>query len=80
MLFARMAAIASLWLVAGPHFAAAQVPTAQVPAAQAPASGGPVDAALIADLVAAHRILADQGWSMPMAMSASAIRPIRTAI
>jgi len=51
MLFARMAAIALLSLVAGPHFAAAQ----------APASGGPVDAALIEDLVAAHHILADQG-------------------
>jgi ribulose-5-phosphate 4-epimerase/fuculose-1-phosphate aldolase len=51
MVFARMAAIALLSLVAGPHFAAAQ----------APASGGAVDAALIADLVAAHRILADQG-------------------
>jgi HCOMODA/2-hydroxy-3-carboxy-muconic semialdehyde decarboxylase len=30
-------------------------------AAQSPASGGPVDAALIEDLVAANRILADQG-------------------
>src|SRR5690242_6910502 len=29
--------------------------------AQAPVSGGPVDAALIDDLVAANRILADQG-------------------
>src|SRR5580704_18644044 len=51
MLFARMTAIALLWLMAGPDFAAAQ----------APASGGPVDAALIEDLVAANRILADQG-------------------
>src|SRR5580704_8471257 len=51
MLFARMTAIALLWHMAGPHFAAAQ----------APASGGPVDAALIEDLVAANRILADQG-------------------
>src|SRR5258708_21562448 len=51
MLFARVAAIALLSLVAGPHFAAAQ----------APASGGPVDAALIEDLVGADRILADQG-------------------
>ncbi len=51
MLFARVAAIALLSLVAGPHFAAAQ----------APVSGGPVDAALIEDLVAANRILADQG-------------------
>jgi hypothetical protein len=30
-------------------------------AAQAPVSGGPVDAQLIEDLVAANRILADQG-------------------
>jgi ribulose-5-phosphate 4-epimerase/fuculose-1-phosphate aldolase len=51
MLLARMTAIALLWLMAGPHLAAAQ----------APASGGPVDAALIEDLVAANRILADQG-------------------
>jgi HCOMODA/2-hydroxy-3-carboxy-muconic semialdehyde decarboxylase len=51
MLFARMAAIALLSLVAGAHLAAAQ----------APASGGPVEAALIEDLVAAHHILADQG-------------------
>jgi len=51
MLFARVAVIALLSLVVGPHFAAAQ----------APASGGPADTALIEDLVAAHRILADQG-------------------
>jgi ribulose-5-phosphate 4-epimerase/fuculose-1-phosphate aldolase len=51
MLLARVTAIALLSLLAGAHFAAAQ----------APASGGPLDAALIEDLVAAHRILADQG-------------------
>ena len=51
MPFARMAAIALLSLAAVPHIAAAQ----------APASGGAVDAALIDDLVAASRILADQG-------------------
>jgi HCOMODA/2-hydroxy-3-carboxy-muconic semialdehyde decarboxylase len=47
----RMAAVASLLWVAGPCLASAQ----------SPASGGPVDAALIEDLVAASRILADQG-------------------
>jgi ribulose-5-phosphate 4-epimerase/fuculose-1-phosphate aldolase len=51
MPFVRVAAFALLTLVAGSHFAAAQ----------APVTGGPVDAALIKDLVAAHRILADQG-------------------
>src|SRR5258707_8650131 len=51
MHFVRVAAVALLSLVAGPHFAVAQ----------APVSGGPVDAALIEDLVAASRILADQG-------------------
>jgi HCOMODA/2-hydroxy-3-carboxy-muconic semialdehyde decarboxylase len=47
----RMAAVALLWLVAGPTAASAQ----------SPASGGPLGAALIEDLVAANRILADQG-------------------
>jgi len=59
MLFARVAAIGLAIARGRPHFAAAQ----------APVSGGPVDAALIEDLVAANRILADQGCSMPMAMS-----------
>ena len=47
----RMAAVALLWLAAGPTAASAQ----------SPASGGPLGAALIEDLVAANRILADQG-------------------
>ena len=47
----RMAAVAVLWLAAGPTAASAQSPT----------SGGPLGAALIEDLVAANRILADQG-------------------
>ena len=47
----RMAAVAVLWLAAGPTAASAQ----------SPASGGPLGAALIEDLVAANRILADQG-------------------
>src|SRR3981189_1691840 len=47
----RMAAAAVLWLAAGPTAASAQ----------SPASGGPLGAALIEDLVAANRILADQG-------------------
>jgi ribulose-5-phosphate 4-epimerase/fuculose-1-phosphate aldolase len=47
----RMAAVALLWLAAGPSAASAQ----------SPVSGGPLDAALIEDLVAANRILADQG-------------------
>jgi HCOMODA/2-hydroxy-3-carboxy-muconic semialdehyde decarboxylase len=37
------------------------IASAHVAAAQAPASGGPVDTQLIDDLVAANRILADQG-------------------
>ncbi|MEA3024285.1 MAG: hypothetical protein QOK01_3137 [Alphaproteobacteria bacterium] len=48
---ARMAAVALLWLAAGPGAASAQ----------SLVSGGPLDAALIEDLVAANRILADQG-------------------
>jgi len=47
----RMAAVVVLWLAAGPTAASAQ----------SPASGGPLGAALIEDLVAANRILADQG-------------------
>ena len=47
----RMAAVALLWLVAGPTAASAQ----------SPASGGPLGAGVIEDLVAANRILADQG-------------------
>ena len=47
----RMAAVALLWLAAGPTAASAP----------SPASGGPLGAALIEDLVAANRILADQG-------------------
>src|SRR5262249_48226313 len=50
MFVARLAAIA-VSLIASAHVAAAQ----------APASGGPVDTQLIDDLVAANRILADQG-------------------
>jgi HCOMODA/2-hydroxy-3-carboxy-muconic semialdehyde decarboxylase len=51
MLFARLAAIVMSALLASAHFAAAQ----------APASGGAVDPQLIEDLVAANRIVADQG-------------------
>jgi len=51
MRFARFAVIASLLVVTG----------ARIACAQAPASGGPVDSALIDDIVAANRILADQG-------------------
>ncbi len=47
----RMAAVALLWLAAGPTAASAQ----------SPASGGPLGAGVIEDLVAANRILADQG-------------------
>jgi ribulose-5-phosphate 4-epimerase/fuculose-1-phosphate aldolase len=47
----RMAAVALIWVAAGPTAASAQ----------SPASGGPLGAALIEDLVAANRILADQG-------------------
>jgi ribulose-5-phosphate 4-epimerase/fuculose-1-phosphate aldolase len=47
----RATAIFLLTFLMGVHFAAAQ----------APVSGGPVDAQLIEDLVAANRILADQG-------------------
>jgi hypothetical protein len=47
----RGTAIFLLTFLMGVHFAAAQ----------APVSGGAVDAQLIADLVAANRILADQG-------------------
>src|SRR3954452_7956262 len=47
----RMAAAALLWLVA----------RSAGGSAQSPASGGPLGAALIEDLVAANRILADQG-------------------
>jgi len=51
MCFVRLAVMTALVIVTG-------VPIA---CAQAPASGGPVDAVLIEDLVAANRILADQG-------------------
>src|ERR1700686_4244735 len=51
MCFVRLAVMTALVVVTG-------VPIA---CAQAPASGGPVDAALVEDLVAANRILADQG-------------------
>jgi HCOMODA/2-hydroxy-3-carboxy-muconic semialdehyde decarboxylase len=47
----RMAAVALLWLAAGPTAVSAQ----------SPASGGPLGAGVIEDLVAANRILADQG-------------------
>ena len=47
----RMAAVALLWLATGPTAASAQ----------SPASGGPLGAGVIEDLVAANRILADQG-------------------
>jgi HCOMODA/2-hydroxy-3-carboxy-muconic semialdehyde decarboxylase len=49
--FVRIVVMVTLWVVAGASFACAQ----------APQSGGPVDPALIDDLVAANRILADQG-------------------
>ena len=49
--FAQMAVMVALWVAGGATFACAQ----------APQSGGPVDPALIDDLVAASRILADQG-------------------
>src|SRR5256885_2203762 len=48
---ARLAALTALFVVGGAHSICAQ----------SLASGGPVDAALIEDLVAANRILADQG-------------------
>jgi len=51
MCFVRLAVVTALVIVTG-------VPIA---CGQSPASGGPVDAALIEDLVAANRILADQG-------------------
>ena len=51
MRLVRLSATCSLLLAVGCGLAAAQ----------APASGGPVDPALIDDLVAANRILADQG-------------------
>jgi HCOMODA/2-hydroxy-3-carboxy-muconic semialdehyde decarboxylase len=47
----RMAAVALIWVAAGPTAASAQ----------SPASGGPLGAGVIEDLVAANRILADQG-------------------
>src|SRR5258707_13072077 len=47
----RMAAVALLWLAAGPTAASAQ----------SPSSGGPLCAGVIEDLVAANRILAEQG-------------------
>jgi HCOMODA/2-hydroxy-3-carboxy-muconic semialdehyde decarboxylase len=50
-MLARTTAVVLLTLLAGTHFTAAQTPV----------SGGPVDPQLIEDLVAANRILADQG-------------------
>jgi hypothetical protein len=47
--------------------------------AASPASGGAVDRALLEDLAAASRILADQGVSTPTAMSPCATLPISSA-
>ena len=55
MSFVRYALIGALFLVMDVTLGQAQIP------ASAPTSGGPVDPVLIDDLVAANRILADQG-------------------
>jgi HCOMODA/2-hydroxy-3-carboxy-muconic semialdehyde decarboxylase len=63
MSLVRFALMSALFLVSTVTFGEAQVPTSAPTSAPAsvPTTGGPVDAALIDDLVAANRILADQG-------------------
>lgn len=52
---------------------------APLPAHAQATSGGPVDAKIIEDLVAANRILVNEGCSTPSATSRSATRAIRSA-